>query len=520
MNILMVAAENGALAGGKVGGMGDVIRDVPRAIARLGHNVDGVMPGYQRFSLLAEAQRIGEVAVHFRRQIETVEIYRLESTADKVGCWILEHPGFAPQKKGAIYCNDSSDRPFATDASKFALFCAAVCESLQTGLLGEYQVVHLHDWHAALVAVLAKYEPRFTALQSLRLVYSIHNLALQGIRPIAGDDSALESWFPYLRFDWGVIVDPRYGNCFNPTRAAINLCHMIHTVSPTYAGEIQRPNDPGRGFHGGEGLEADLRRAAAAHRLVGILNGCEYSDDPGKAKGVELWPFLELAQRQVDEWVADSEWVPNVHYLAQRKISALMSAPRAPKGVITSIGRLTTQKVQLLTVPLSDNQTCMDRLLDSLPPDYLVILLGSGDGELEQFFARVSVRHDNLLFLRGFSEYLADPLYALGDLFLMPSSFEPCGISQMLAMRAGQPCLVHGVGGLADTVLNGVDGFSFEGEGPLAQAQALIELLPRILETRDSDAGRWQTVVDAAKNRRFLWQHAAERYCKDLYGLY
>ena len=107
-------------------------------------------------------------------------------------------------------------------------------------------------------------------------------------------------------------------------------------------------------------------------------------------------------------------------------------------------------------------------------------------------------------------------MYKLGDLFLMPSSFEPCGISQMLAMREGQPCLVHGVGGLADTVIDNETGFVFHGDSPASQASALLVRLGQVLELRNS-AAAWQAVCKSAAEARFSWDSAAEAYEAHLY---
>lgn len=125
-------------------------------------------------------------------------------------------------------------------------------------------------------------------------------------------------------------------------------------------------------------------------------------------------------------------------------------------------------------------------------------------------------RHDNFLFLQGFSEELADALYAAGDLFLMPSSFEPCGISQMLAMRAGTPCIVHEVGGLKDTVESGVNGFSFRGDTPSEQAQNMLDTVVTACGTTAKPAV-WLNLRRNASNARFSWEVAVQQYQDLLY---
>ncbi|HKX55006.1 MAG TPA: glycosyltransferase, partial [Xanthomonadales bacterium] len=116
-----------------------------------------------------------------------------------------------------------------------------------------------------------------------------------------------------------------------------------------------------------------------------------------------------------------------------------------------------------------------------------------------------------------YAEELSEQLYRGGDLFLMPSSFEPCGISQMLAMRAGQPCVVHGVGGLRDTVVNGESGFVFEGDTSAAQAEAFVVTVGKALQLRERDKDAWRRLRQTAAAQRFSWPQAAQQYINDLY---
>jgi len=128
------------------------------------------------------------------------------------------------------------------------------------------------------------------------------------------------------------------------------------------------------------------------------------------------------------------------------------------------------------------------------------------------------LRHDNFLFLRGYSDELAQALYLQGDLFFMPSSFEPCGISQMLAMRAGQPCLVHKVGGLRDTVKDRLTGFSFSGTDPASRADALVNTLQRALKMYLNYASSWKKMRKAATAERFSWADSIDTYLRQLYS--
>ncbi len=135
----------------------------------------------------------------------------------------------------------------------------------------------------------------------------------------------------------------------------------------------------------------------------------------------------------------------------------------------------------------------------------------------EQFWTEVASRRKNFIFLKGYSEVMSLSLYNSGDLFLMPSSFEPCGISQMLAMRAGQPCLVHSVGGLNDTVRDGEDGFAFSGASLQQQAENMIVAFEAAVCLKLEDPSQWQRISSSAAAARFLWSDVADEMVRSLY---
>jgi starch synthase len=143
------------------------------------------------------------------------------------------------------------------------------------------------------------------------------------------------------------------------------------------------------------------------------------------------------------------------------------------------------------------------------------MLLGSGDVHIAKALQATAARYDNFVFLHGYDEALSEQLYQLGSLFLMPSSFEPCGISQMLAMRAGQPCLVHGVGGLNDTIEDSVTGWVFNGATLAAQGEALVTRFTQVAGLFGSDT--WEQVKQNATRQRFTWDEVAKQYIEKLY---
>jgi len=543
LEVLFVAAENDALPGAKVGGIGDVIRDLPVALARTGATVTVVLPSYGFLHQVPDAARIGTVSVRFRQSRQPVEVFDLPGTygdgTEAVRMRVLHSPDFAPCGERRVYCDDPDDAPFATDASKYALFGAAVLEATLAGHLGGAQLLHLHDWHASFVAILAQQDPAYSTLAQRRRIFSIHNLALQGIRPLDGHPSSLKAWYPWLEHAPETLIDPRWTNCINPMAAGIRLADGVHTVSPTYADEIVQANEPERGFHGGEGLERDLRQTAAQGRLLGILNGIDYPSDEAPSADAPsadvsairtsdtasalseegTWrEWMSAVARALESSISTDAHVRSVDWIAHQRARDWSTRAR-PAHVLTSVGRLVNQKAAILAVELEDGRSVLEHLLARFVDQIALVFIGTGDAALEQLCTALAGRHPNFLFINRYNASLADTAYAEGDIFLMPSSFEPCGISQLIAMRQGQPCLVHAVGGLVDTVSDNVDGFQFSGDSLPDQGRALLLRLGEVLEQRTADPGAWQTLCNTAASRRFDWDSAAARYRRELYHL-
>lgn len=518
-HICMLAAENDVIPGGKVGGIGDVVRDIPKALAKLGARVSVIIPAYASFHLLPESALVGTVTAEFRGRPERIELYELFPNRDiGVHYYVLHHPLFGAGGPGKVYCDDDDNQPFATDANKFALFSVASLSIIQSGILDTVDVLHLHDWHSALALALIKFDPAFHALQSVHCVYSIHNLALQGIRPFAESASSLQAWFPHLHYNDVQMADPRWPHCVNPMAAAIRLADKVHTVSPTYATEIVKPNDQSKGFHGGEGLDQDLKNCADQGRLLGIINGIDYTlTEKVSQRTVKSWySFLSQASDEMLRIIGTQNELKNSDYLVHQRIARWQSQPM-PAHAVTSVGRLTDQKMALLLQPMQDGKIPLESLLELLQNRGLLLVLGTGDTELESTCKKLAAKHPHFLFFNQYSQHLSDLLFSNGDLFLMPSSFEPCGISQMLAMRAGQPCLAHEVGGLKDTIKNDKTGYLFSGDSLSAQSTAMIERFETVLRQREKQPAEYRKISVTASEERFNWQDSAEQYMTELY---
>ncbi len=523
MHVLMVAPENDGIRGGKVGGIGDVIRDAAPALADAGCRVTVATPSHG--------------FLHRLNQVEETVSFHFDFRGNRQPAWLHTVTGRSPRENVAhrvidaqalaapgdrIYMDDPPDSPYAADATRFAAFGAAVIEALRAGLFGAVDVVHLHDWPAAFFLILRAFHSAYRELTGTRTIYSIHNLAYQGVRPFGGHDASLNAFFPGMWYDYGRLVDRRWPDTFNPMAAAIRLADAVHTVSPAYADEITRPSRHAADewIYGGEGLEADIADARERGRLHGILNGCVYP--PERADG-PLEPKPDFAETLATfeaallGWMGASDIVRPEHVIALARIQALRRSGLRPETVMTSVGRLTDQKALLMRRTGGDGQSGLAGILDALGGQGLLILLGTGDPEYEGFFRWMSGRRANFLFLAGYSDACAHRLYRGGDLFLMPSSFEPCGISQMLAMREGQPCLVHGVGGLRDTVSDGENGFVFNADTLRGRVDAMVAGARRALDMKRNRPERFARIAAGAARERFLWSDTVEQYIGKLY---
>ena len=525
--ILFVAAENDALSGGKVGGVGDVVRDVPPALAALPEfagSVSVVVPSYG-FLHREPLRSLGTIEFSFAGVAETAELFEVRGKrpTERVRQLVLHHEKFEfldPQtNKHRIYCDDPPDAPFATDSTRFALFCAAVAEGLIQGRFGAINRLHLHDWHCGTLLVLREFNPRYALLKTIRTAFTIHNTALQGVRPVRGEVSSLEEWFPDLDYRFPVVADPDYIDCFNPMAVGIRLADRVHVVSPSYADEICEPSRPGRNhpqcvFFGGEGLEGDLQQARAQGRLVGILNGCEYSSaSPAPVPSDVGWQtLLSTLITELEKWTAASP-SPR-HHIALRRLRSWQQQAR-PNVVMTSVTRVADQKVRLMRYP--EGPSPIERLLARSADDAVYIMAGTGDGQYESFFAELAELYENFVFVNGFSIKGADALYVHGDLFLMPSAFEPCGISQMLAMRAGQPCVVHAIGGLKDTVQHMQTGICFSGSTPEELGLNFVDQTLRAIRAQCNKPADFAQIRAGARAQRFLWEDSVRQYVERLY---
>ncbi|NNG10503.1 MAG: glycosyltransferase [Arenibacter sp.] len=509
-NFLFVAAENDGIPNCKAGGMGDVVRDVPRQIAEKGDTVHVVVPSYSR--LHQKGRFITGLNLNLRNTTYVAELFEVlpKKEQPNVHHYVIHHPEITAGEIGHIY-HDDPEEPFYTDNIKYTIFCTAVAEAVKIGAFGNLDIIHMHDWHSSLLLFLKTYHPEYQVLKEMRYVYTIHNLAIQGIRPFSNNYSSLQNWFPHVAIDTTRLMDRRYQDCINLMAVGIRLADAVHTVSPSYKEDVLRPSNPPE-FIGGESLELDLQEADNQGRLFGILNGSNYKNIRVAKKGRLYRNIVKALFR----WLQEESKKYKAEFLAHTGEKVMEYVTDKPKLIVSSVARLTEQKFYFFKRSPEAFVEILDRLKKV---DGIFMLLGTGAPEYEELFRQMSYEHKNFIFTNGQSEDLIDSIYLETDLYFMPSLFEPCGISQMLAMRNGNPCLVHNTGGLRDTVEHMKTGFSFDGKTYDDKIKNMILVLDQALDVYENDKAKWKQIQTNAKKMRFTWEKSVDDYYKYLYSI-
>jgi starch synthase len=470
MRILMVASEALPFAG--TGGLADVLGSLSRALARLGHQVDVVIPRYRG---ITAGEPIGRVSVPFGRQVTDADVFA--TTADGVRTLFISHPGYFDRD----YLYGANGHDYADNAERFAFLARAALEWASSG--PPYDVLHGHDWQAGLVPLLLRFAfADHPWLGTVPVVFTIHNLAYQGIFDA--------SWLPRLGLGWDLFdIDAmEFWGRISYLKGGIMFSRTITTVSPTYAREIQTPE---YGF----GFDGILRYRA--HDLVGILNGIDYDQwDPARDSNLPV-PYDASNLEGKD---AAKRVVLEAYRLP-------VEAHTLERPLIGMISPLVDQKGFDLLAALADD---LPRL------DASFILLGTGERRYEDLWLGLAARYPDRVSARiGFDEGLAHVIEGGADLFLMPSRFEPCGLNQMYSLRYGTVPLVRSTGGLADTVRNleigsgEGTGFAFEEYSPQALLGTLRWALS-IYQNRDL----WRRMQKAGMQQDFSWDASAREYVK------
>jgi len=474
LRVLYVAAE--LFPWVKSGGLGDVTAALPPALSALGIDVRLLLPGFagflDAFPGIADAVRLG---TPFAAERVRIGLARIPGSTPLA--YLVDLPAFYDRPGNPYAGPDGRDWP--DNHRRFGLFGWVAAELARGADPGwRPDILHIHDWHAGLApAYLAAH---LADAGHVPAVLTVHNLAYRGLFPAA---SFLELALPPAFFS---IDGVEFNGAVSFIKAGLFYADRLTTVSPTYAREIQTP-----AF--GCGLDGLLRTRADA--LTGILNGV----DP-KVWDPRRDPILPRAYNAED---ATSGKI--AAKAALRRRLGLDNSPDAPLFGVVS--RLTPQKGLDLLLP------CVPEIVGDGAG---IAILGSGDSDLEQGFTEAAAHNGKIGVEIGYDEALSHLIIAGADTVLVPSRFEPCGLTQLYALRYGTLPVVRRVGGLADTVVDATavsladgsaTGFAFDGENPPALMSAI---------RRAGDLFRepavWLRMMRRAMAQDFSWTAAAHRY--------
>lgn len=465
LKVLLAASECSPLV--KVGGLGDVIGSLPRALKELGIDVRVALPKYSfidagkySLKLVAGKVKVGK---------DLIDIYQGLLPGSEVLIYFLENEKYFGEN--GIYFEKTAFVDSFKEIKRFLFFSKAVLE-IPSVLKWFPQIIHCHDWHTSILPILAKLKSRNSDFKTL---LTIHNLANQGKR------NAKEV-FDFLGLngdeDKNLKIRDRE-NDLNILQLGIISADILNTVSLTYSKEILTGEY-------GRGLESFILKRKKD--LYGILNGIDESRfDPEKDADIKRKYSLK-----------------NLDDKSQNKIDLQMvlGLPQNPKTPLLGIiNRLTSQKG-------------VDLIIEAIPEivklGCQLVILGVGTDDYEKKLLEFSQKYPNNISVHiKFDAILAQKIYAGCDIFLMPSSFEPCGLGQMIAQKYGTLPLVRKTGGLADTVEDKKTGFVFK----KYKTGALLESLKEALELYKNQK-KWKNLMKKAMIKDSSWPKSAKGYLK------
>lgn len=475
MQIVFASAECAPFV--KTGGLGDVAGSLPAALVRAGAEVIVMVPKY------------ATIKDEYKAQMEHFADFYVSLGWRNEYCGLekLEHDG-------VTYMFIDNERYFARDypygffddGERFAFFSKAITESLQhlpTGF--ECDILHCNDWQTALAPVfLREFYQGLPLYDRVKTVFSIHNVAFQG----QFSDTVMEDILGVAHIP-AAASQLRCDACsINYMLGALRYADAITTVSPTYAGEIQTPEF-------GEGLDGVLRERSYA--LQGILNGIDVAGfDPATDKRI-------AANYTVEDRSGKA--------VCKAKLQEELGLEvRDDRPLMVMVTRLTRQKGMDLVM------YALDRILAG---GVQVAVLGTGDRDYEDGLRYFQDKYPGTMAARiEFDPALSQRMYAAADMFLMPSKFEPCGLSQIIAMRYGTLPIVRETGGLKDTVIPYNEftgegtGFSFSNFNGDEMGDAVFRAARLFWDNRDA----WNQLVTQAMSQDFSWTRSADKYL-DLY---
>lgn len=481
LNIVMAASE--AVPYAKTGGLADVVGALSLELAKLKHQVTLIVPDYRSHISSRSHQPVMQLALSILGTTLNVTVEEEmvpvdDGTAALRVLFLRYDPYF---DRPGLYQHNHQDYP--DNLERFVLFCRGVLEILRVlvGVRGErVNVLHLHDWQTALCAVYLKALPHeYKELQAVKTILTLHNMGYQGV--FAGHQFSKTGLPPALFTPSGI----EFYGAVNCLKGGIIFSDTVSTVSPTYAKEILTAEY-------GCGLEGVL--ANRVEGIQGITNGIDITTwDP------QSDPNLPARYSVVDVSGKGA---------CKRALQQELGLPYQDVPILAVIGRLTMQKGFDLLIRIVPELMVLD---------IQMAVLGSGDHDLEQQLLVTQAQYPNRIGLHiGFNEGLAHRIEAGADILLMPSRYEPCGLTQLYSLRYGTIPIVRQTGGLADTVVpyrpsmakaGYSTGFHFTDE---SEDSVLSAIMLSLRVYKDKTA--WQRLVRAGMETDVSWNQSATRY--------
>jgi starch synthase len=472
MHVVMVAAEAAPYV--KVGGLADVLGALPQQLDRLGASVDVIIPRYRIINLrqFSFARLPLPEGLNFDVQISIIP-------GTQVRVFLLGNDRFFD--RDGVYVDSTTGMDYDDQADRWIYFQRTALEFIRT-VLHPVDVIHCHDFQTALIPGYLRRlyagEPRYSQTKS---VLTIHNIGYQGI-------FAPETMFR-TGFDAGEFQPTSPFEFFgklNFLKAGISFADLVTTVSPTYAREIQEDNELSFGLAG------VLR--GRPNPVIGILNGIDY----------DVWSPSQ------DVWIRatyDERTASDAR--CQNKMAVLhkfqLDESRLSKPLLAMVSRIDAQKGFDLV------EAVLDEILSE---DVSFVLLGTGNRDGETRMSHIAARYpDQVGLWLGYDEGLSHQVISGSDIFLMPSKYEPCGLTQMYSMRYGTVPVVRSTGGLKDTVQE-FDPHSGQGTGftfSEFEASDFKDAIDRALSVF-ADKAAWKTLMENGMRSDFSWTHSAAQY--------
>jgi len=468
LKVLVASPEVYPIA--KTGGLGDVAGALPKALYALGHDVRVVLPRYKKVTKWDRI--ITDIPIKVYDFPETAVIK--ETTLDgKIPAYLIDN---------SRYFDRNDLYGYGDDAQRFTFYSKAVLEMLKA-LNWKPDIIHCNDWQSALIIPLLKVVyAKDDFFKDVRTVFSIHNLQYQGNFP--------KDTINYTSLPWDVYHMDKmefYGQ-LSYLKGAIVYSDIVNTVSENYSREIQTRE---------YGCMLEGLLTALKHKLYGVINGLDY----------DVW------DPRTDAYISKKYWIDNLADKAINKsnLQQEVGLKKDPNTFLIGITtRLSAQKGIDIFLPIVPK---------IMKKNIQLVLLGTGDKFYQDEVAKIKDVYPNARFVLKFDEKLSHMIYAGADMFMIPSRYEPCGLTQMISLRYGTVPLGRKTGGLADTIVDydadrrNSNGFLFKNYTPAEFENTIY----RAIEVYN-DKREWQALQKRGMECDFSWKASAEKYV-ELYRL-